>query len=154
MLKAIAHMLIGALIAAGISAAFAVGTAPLNGFQAVDGGWLLGLANGRNRSYQYGIVAGGTTQATATQLPSDFALLEVDTAAASTGVNLPPCKQGTIVSLYNNGAQTLTVYPSVANNPTTAAQDTINNATSLSGGMATHTAELFFCAKNGNWAAK
>jgi hypothetical protein len=56
--------------------------------------------------------------------------------------------------LYNNGANTLAVYPAIANNPVTAAQDTINNGTSLSGGLATHTPEVFSCAKNGVWAAK
>lgn len=154
MFKTICNMLAGALIISAVSAAYAVGIPPTTGFGAVDGGWLFGLANGRNRSYQYAISAAGTTQTTATQLPSDFALLEVDTAASSTGVNLPFCKQGTTISLYNNGAQTLTVYPAVANNPDTSAQDTINNGTTLSGGMATHTAEMFFCAKNGVWAAK
>lgn len=154
MFKTIFNMLAGALIVTGIGAAFAVGNVPQPGFGAIDGDWLLGLANGRNRSYQYNISAAGTTQATATQLPSDVSLIEVDTAAASSGVNLPLCRQGTILSLYNNGAQTLTVYPQVNNNPATGAQDTINSGTTLSGGMATHTAELFFCAKNGNWAAK
>lgn len=155
MLKAIAHMFIGALVAACIGAAMAVtGVPPVNGYQTPDGTWLLGVVGGQNWSYQYGITAAGTTQATSTQLPAGAALLEVDTAAASSGVALPPCFQGTQVSLYNNGANTLAVYPAIANNPITAAQDTINNGTSLSGGMATHTAEIFFCAKNGVWAAK
>lgn len=127
---------------------------PATGFGTVDGTWLNGLAGGSNYSYKSGITAAGTTQATSTALPANIALLEVDTAAASTGVALPPCIQGTQISLYNNGANTLTVYPAIANNPITAAQDTINNGTSLSGGMATHTAEIFFCAKNGVWAAK
>jgi hypothetical protein len=154
-MKTIAAFICGALIAAAMGTAFAVtGQVPLNGFAAIDGTWLLGLAGGVNYSYQNAIAAAGTTQATATQLPAGIRLLEVDTAAASTGVALPPCFQGTAVSLYNNGASTLTVYPAIANNLVTAAQDTINNGTSLSGGMATHTAELFFCAKNGVWAAK
>lgn len=155
MFKSILNFLAGALVAAAVSAAFAVtGQPPVNGFQTPDGTWLLGLAGGQNRSYQFGITAAGTTQATATALPAGIALLEVDTAASSTGVNLPSCLQGTIVALYNNGANTLAVFPAVANNPVTAAQDTINSGTSLSGGMATHTAEIFFCAKNGIWAAK
>lgn len=156
MLKQIANMLAGAIIFAGISAAVAIGTPPLPGigFSLQDGQWLFGLAGGQNYSYQYGVTAAGTTQATATQLPAGFRLLEVDTAAASTGVALPPCLQGTAVSLYNNGASTLAVYPAIANNPVTAAQDTINNGTSLSGNLASHAAELFFCAKNGVWGAK
>jgi hypothetical protein len=142
------------LVFLGIIAHAAVGTAPGTGFQLVDGAWLNGLAGGLNNTYQSGLTAAGTTQATATQIPSGIYLVEVDTAAASTGVNLPPCLPGTELNLYNNGANTLSVYPAVANNPVTAAQDTINNGTSLSGGMATHTAEFFFCAKAGVWAAK
>lgn len=149
--------LLGIIIAifAATSAAFAViGTPPLGGFASVDSDWLNGLAGGHNRLFQNGFVAAGTTQATALQLPTRTALMEIDTAAASTGVALPPALQGVEIALYNNGAQTLTVYPAIANNPVTAAQDTINNGTSLSGGMATHTATIFFCAKNGVWAAK
>jgi hypothetical protein len=54
--------------------------------------------------------------------------------------------------LYNNGASTLTVYPSIVNNSITSAQDTINNTTSVT--VATHVSELFGCAKNGVWSAK
>ncbi len=155
MLKNFAHMAFGALLFAGISAAVAaVGIAPQPGFNLIDGAWLNGLAGGLNGTYQYGITAAGTTQATATQVPSAISLVEIDTAASSTGIDLPPCLKGTSLSVYNNGAQTLTIYPAVANNPVTAAQDTINNGTSLSGGLATHTPEFFFCAKDGVWAAK
>jgi hypothetical protein len=147
---------LAAVIAAASIAYATVGTPPIpsNGFGAVDGTWLNGLAGGVNSLYQYGISAAGTTQATATQLPSGIELQEVDTAAASSGVALPFCYQGTKLALYNNGAQTLTVYPNVTNNPsvTPAAQDTIDNTTSVS--VTSHTAELFFCAKNGVWAAK
>lgn len=154
MFRTIRDMLLGGVVAAAFGSAVAlVGQVPVPGFQAIDGSWLLGLASGTNLTYQYGITAAGTTQATATQLPAGIALLEVDTAAASTGVALPPCVAGTVVQLYNNGAQTLTIYPSIANNGLTAAQDTINNGTSLSGGLATHTQISFACAKNGVWGA-
>lgn len=137
-------------------AALAVGNPPLpNAGPALpDSQWLNGLANGQNASYQYGITALGTTQATATQLPAGVALLEIDTAAASTGVNLPPALPGTEISVYNNGAHTITVYPAVANNPVTAVQDTINGGTTLSGGIAANATNYFFCVKAGNWAAK
>jgi hypothetical protein len=154
MLKTIRDMVLGALCAGAITAAFAVtGNVPFNGFQAIDGTYVLGLSNGVNYSYQSGITAAGTTQATATQLPANIRLIEVDTAAASTGVNLPPALTGIAVSLYNNGAQTLTVYPAVANNPVTAAQDTINNASSFSG-PGSHVSMLCFVAKAGVWACK
>lgn len=152
MIKTILNMLAGAFVAAAVSAAFAVtGTVPQPGFQAVDGTWLLGLSNGQNYSYQSGITAAGTTQATATQLPASIYLLEVDTAAASTGVNAPPCLPGTQFVLHNNGANTISIYPAVANNPVTAAQDTINNTTSIT--LATRTPIAFACAKAGVWNA-
>lgn len=158
MFKTILNMLVGAFVCAAVGAAFAVvGTPPLpsNGFGAVDGAWLNGLAGGTNYTFQSGIVAAGTNQATGTQLPAGIFLIEVDTTASGTGVNLPPCIPGTQAVLYNNGATTLAVYPTVPNNPLTAAQDTINNATSLGAGsgLASHVSIAFACAKAGNWNA-
>lgn len=157
MFKTILNMLVGAFVCAAVGAAFAVvGTPPIpsNGFGAVDGTWLNGLAGGTNYTFQSGITAAGTTQATATQLPAGIFLLEVDTAATNAGVNLPPCIPGTQAILYNNtAAAPLLVYPTVANNPITAAQDTINSNTSLTGGLATHTSIAFACAKVGVWNA-
>lgn len=154
MLKTIRDMLFGALIVASVGSAMAlVGTPPLagSGPQLIDGTWANGLANGTNYSFQSGITAAGTTQATGTQLPAGIFLIEIDTAAASTGVNLPPCIPGTQLQIYNNGAQTVTIYPAVANNPLTAAQDTINNGTSIT--LASHVATSPACAKAGNWFA-
>lgn len=154
MFKTIRDMFLGAFVAAAVGAAHAViGQVPVPGFQTIDGGWLLGLSGGTNLTYQFGITAAGTTQATATQLNAGIALVEVDTAAASTGVALPACVAGTVVQVYNNGLQTLTIYPQIANNPLTGAQDTINNGATLSGGLATHTQISFACAKNGVWGA-
>lgn len=127
---------------------------PNNGPGLVDGTWLNGLAGGQNETNQSGIAAAGTNQATATQLPAGIAMMSIDTVASSTGVALPPCLAGTEVSIYNNGANTLAVYPTVSNNPVTGSQDTINNGPSLSGGMATHTSKFFYCPKNGVWAAQ
>lgn len=154
MLKTISGFMLGALIAGAISAALAVGQVPLPGFAAIDGTWLLGLANGVNYSYQFGLTAVGTNQATALQLPSGIYLMEVDTAGSggATGVALPPCLQGTQTFLNNNTAFTIDVYPAVANNPITAAQDTINNTTSTT--ITTYAVKTFSCAKNGVWSAK
>ena len=152
MIKTILNMLAGAAVCAAVTAALAIGTPPGTGPSLIDGAWLNGVVGGQNWLYQYGVTAAGTTQATATALPLGIALVEVDTTASSTGVNLPPCLPGTALSLYNNGANTLAVYPAVANNPISAAQDTINNTTSFS--IATHVSGLFFCAKAGVWAAK
>lgn len=152
MFKTIRDMLLGALLVAAIGHASALtGNPPQNGPGLVDGTWLNGLANGQNYSYQSGITAAGTTQATATQLPAAIYMLEADTVAGSTGVNAPPALPGTQFILYNNGSNTLTIYPAVANNPTTAAQDTINNATSIT--LTAHTSIAFACAKAGVWNA-
>lgn len=155
MLKTAINMLIGALITAAVSTAFAVtGNVPLPGFQAVDGTWLLGLAGGTNYTYQSGITAAGTTQATATQLNAGIYMLEVDTAGTTgLGVALPPCVPGTQLILYNNGGNPIIVYPAIANNLLTAAQDTINSVTTLSGNLASHAPIAFACAKAGNWNA-
>jgi hypothetical protein len=152
MLKTIRDMILGAIICAAIGAAMAtVGTPPGTGPSLIDGAWLNGLAGGSNYTYQYGISAAGTTQATGTMLPTGIYLIEIDTVASSAGVNLPPCIPGTQMQIYNNGANTLTIYPAVANNPLTSAQDTINNTTTLS--LSSHTATSPACAKAGNWYA-
>lgn len=153
MLKSILQFALGAFVAAAIGyAAASVGNPPGNGYALPDGVWLNGVAAGMNSTYQYGLTAAGTTQATATQIPSGYKLMEFDTVGSSTGAALPFCYQGTEFGIYNNGASTLTVYPNATNNPTTSAQDTIDNATSVT--LLTHTAEVIFCAKNGVWAAK
>src|SRR5271157_3012954 len=147
MLKTLRDVLFGALVAGAVGAAMAtVGTPPPpnTGPALVDGVWLNGVIGGLNYSYQSGISAAGSAQTNATQLPSNIYLLETDTVAGSTGVNLPPALQGTALLLYNNGGSTLTVYPAVANNPVTAAQDTINNGTSVS--VSSHAGALFFAA--------
>ena len=141
-----------ALLAGGIAALAATGTPPGTGPQLVDGVWLNGLAGGVNNAYVSGITAAGTTQATCTPLAAGYYLNEADTVASSTGLCLPFAYAGTDMLFYNNGAQTVTIYPSIANNPLTAAQDTINNTTSVS--VTSHSSEAFSSAKNGVWFAK
>lgn len=58
-----------------------------------------------------GITAAGTTQATATPLPA--ANNFIGTAAASSGVILPPGNLGDEIFVFNGGANTLAVYPPV-----------------------------------------
>ena len=132
------------------------GQAPLKSGeeQLVDGRWLLGLAGGENFSYALGVTATGTTQSGAAQLPSNALLVDVDASTASTGlgVALPFAVPGTALLLYNNTANNISVYPNAVNNPKTAAQDTINNTTSVT--VNAHTSEIFFCAKVGVWGAK
>ena len=136
-----------------VSAALAVvGTPPGTGPALQDGVWLNGLAGGLNWLSQSGVSAAGTNQATCTALNGAVELLEIDTAAASTGACLPTAVPGTELKIYNNGAQTVTIYTAVANNPVTAAQDTINNSTSKT--IAQHVSVTFWCAKAGVWAAQ
>lgn len=129
---------------------------PNNGPGLVDGTWLNGLAGGQNQSYQAGIAAAGTSShATSTQLPAGIALIEVDTVAANSGVSLPPAVAGTSIAVFNSTATTLTVYPSISNNPATGSQDTINGGASFSAtGASGGTVSVFICAKTGVWGAK
>lgn len=136
---------------AGVAIA-ATGVVPNPGPQLIDGTYVQGLANGVNSSYQYGITAAGTTQATAYQLPANITLIEVDTVAANSGVNLVSALAGTEVSIYNNGSQTLTVYPTTLTNPVSNAADTINNGSSTT--VLSHNALYCFSAKSGIWACK
>lgn len=155
MFKKLAGLLLGAFICAAATGALAAtGVQPQNGFGTVDGTWLNGLAAGQNSTYVYGLTATGSTQAGALQLVPGNTLIEVDTVASSTGVALPTAIQGTEISIYNNGANTLTVYPAIANNGQTGSQDTINNGTSFFGGVASHGSVYCFSAKTGVWACK
>lgn len=154
MFKSIGFMLIGVFVAGLVTAALAVvGQPPLpaTGLGLVDGTWLNGLAGGSNWSYQYGFTAVGTAQASALQLPANIHLLEVDTSGSGggTGVALPTCVAGTEIMLSNNTAYTFVVYPSIANNPLTAAQDKINNSTSTT--ITTYSKKILTCAQNGVW---
>lgn len=141
-----------ALVLLGFFAHAVVGTPPEPGPRLVDGTWLNALASGQNWDFQSGLTAVGNSQATALQLVAGNYQYEVDTAAASTGVALPACSAGTSLIIYNNGANTITVYPSITNNPATGAQDTILNTTSTT--QATHTQKMYSCAKTGVWGAQ
>jgi hypothetical protein len=114
----------------------------------VDQSWLLGLAGGANRNNVNGITAhSGGTKAAAFQLPANVALIEVETVAADNdSVLLPQAKAGTVVAVFNAGDHTLGIYGK--------GTDTINSvATATQYSLATTVAALFFCAKDGAWAA-
>lgn len=126
-----------------------VGIAPTNGSGPglQDGGWLLGVAAGNNRAYKNGIVAhAGGTKAAAFQLPAGVQIMQVDTTATNgDSVLMPAAVQGQIVMVFNNGAATLDIYG--------RGTDTINGAaTANAHTLATLTAAVFFCGKNGAWA--
>ena len=121
---------------------------------ALDNGLRLGdiqaivnsLINNNGLSTSYGIIATGTTQATATQLTS--VINQVDTTPSGTGVNIPSSK-GRITTPYkfciviNNGANTLIVYPAAGTT------DTINATTSVT--LTSGNGALFASAKGGIW---
>jgi hypothetical protein len=154
MKKLFAAIAIVALVCSSMIAYAVTGRSPPanGGFRMMDSAYVLGIAQSINHTFTNGITATGTTQATATVIASGFALVEIDTVAASTGINLPPALPGIMIHFYNNGANTLTLYPAVANNPISAAQDTINNGTSTT--LATHTALSCFSAKAGVWGCR
>ena len=157
MIKTVRDMLIGGALcfvaALSFSAYAVVGTPPIpaTGPGLVDGTWLNGLASGQNFLFQNGLTAVGTNQATALQLVPGSRFYEIDTSGSGggTGIALPPCVAGAEVSIVNNTAYTIDIYPAIANNALTAAQDTIQNTTSTS--QTTYTKKTYVCAKNGVW---
>lgn len=142
---------VAAVLALGGAAYAVTGIPPGTGPSLIDGRWLNALAGGVNYSFASGIAAAGTTQATSTPLPTMARLISVDTVAAGAGVSLPPAIAGTQISLYNSSANTLTIYPSIINNPKTGVQDTIDS-TLTSETIASHQHGFLFCAKTGNWS--
>ena len=56
-----------------------------------------------------GLTATGSTRADALQLKHIYN--SIDTAAAGTGVLLPPTQMGATIYIANSGAQTIKVYP-------------------------------------------
>lgn len=127
-----------------------IGFPPAPSFNLIDGDWLNGLAGGHNLAFANGLIAVGTNQATALQLPDRVAILEIDTAAGGTGVALPAALAGVNIFVINNTANTVVAYPSIANNPVTNAQDTFNNA-ATSFNLTAHAGFGITCGKNGLW---
>lgn len=103
-------------------------------------------------NFQSGISAAGTTQAGATQLTNQIAV--VNTVAAGAGVALPGLvvsntsqSAGVQVAVVNNGANPLLVYP-----PVGATNDTINGQVSTAGvSVFPGTVANFVSAANGVW---
>lgn len=125
-----------------------IGEVPLNSFQLVDGAYVYGISQGHNLVFQNGLTAIGSNQAGSLQLADRIAVLEIDTSSASTGAALPLAIQGVVITVINNTANNITIYPSIANNAA-GNQDTINNTTSYT--LNAHTAQGFTCGKTGVW---
>lgn len=87
------------------------------------------------------LTATGTTATDALQLSAVYNT--VSTAAASTGVKLPPTEAGATVVVNNDGANTLTVYP--------ATGSTIDGAASVT--IATTKRRIFFGVTATKWTS-
>lgn len=127
-----------------------IGRIPTGDQQLIDGRFVNGITQGQNNVFQNGITAIGANQAGAVQLANLVSFFEIDASSASTGAAMPIASAGTAVTVMNNTANNITLYPSIVNNPATAAQDTFNNA-ATSYTLNAHTAQGFTCAKNGIW---
>lgn len=89
------------------------------------------------------VTALGANQATAAQLPN--ANNVINSAAAATGVRLPPANPGSEVWLYNTSGQTVSIYPFEA------AGVTVNGAASIT--LATAKALVLKCFTGSAWAS-
>ena len=90
------------------------------------------------------LTATGTSQTDAYQIGADVS--QFDTVAASTGAKLiPGCAPGDELWLFNNGAQTLTVYPPTG--------EQINDGTVTTGGfsVAANKGAVFKKSSSLNW---
>jgi len=126
----------------------AIGIIPHTGFQEMDGDFINGITQGHNFTFQNGLTAIGTNQATSLQLADLVSFLEVDTSSASTGAALPFALAGMTITVINNTANNITIYPAINNN-SLGAQDKINNTTSYT--LNANTAQGFTSGKTGVW---
>ena len=113
-----------------------------------DGQWLNGLAGGGNNSYTNALVAhSGGTKAAALQIAASIKIVFFGTVAADhDSALLPAAKTRSMVLVYNGGASILDLYGK--------GTDTINGvATATAYSLNANTSALFFCGKDGQWAA-
>jgi hypothetical protein len=138
-----------------------IGFPPQEGFELIEGRYLLGIAGGQNRAYESGLTAhAGGTQAAGLVIPSGFELVEFDTVAnAADSAVLPfATTPGTIIVVINSTATSMDVYANPGTNPVTGAADKLNGSTSAAvavaaGNTTTPAAVRFYCAKAGVWQA-
>ena len=108
----------------------------------VGAGFSAGQAKGFAGGVAGTVSAAGTTQGTATALTASKNL--VTTVAASSGVSVPLAEIGDDILIYNDGANTLTVYP-----PTSGK---INNAATNGGvSLATETCIVLTRMSSTQW---
>lgn len=127
-----------------------------------DFGWLLGLAGGDNHLTQtvVAFAGGGAANATVmgamnTQGTQQAALVEITTVVtAGDSCQLPQASAGKMLCVFNKTANASDIFANPNVNKATATTDTINalaTATALS--IAAGSRILFFCPKDGHWAA-
>ncbi len=75
----------------------------------MSGGFSAGQAIALAGDIASNVTAAGSTQGTATAIKASINY--IGTAAASTGVILPAAQPGDSLTIYNGGANTLTIYP-------------------------------------------
>lgn len=129
---------------------------PGGGPALIDQTWSLGIAQGRNFTYQNGITAKASgTQATAIQLVPGAFIFEVDTCANSgDSIKLFAALPGHQLTIYNNGAQTLDVYAYDGfSNGVTAGDKINNNSNATAYQLTAQQAAQFSCGKAGLWTA-
>ena len=124
----------------------------------LDQTYVLGIAQGRNFTYQNGITAKASgTQAAATQIVVGAFLYEVDTCANDAdSVKLFPALPGHSFVVANATGHTLDIYASDGYNGATgsSAADKINNSSNVTAyQLTTYQTALFMCGKAGVWQA-
>lgn len=137
-----------------------VGVVPTSGGgpALIDQTWALGVAQGRNMTYQAGITAhAGGTQAAAYQIVPGASIYEVDTCASNAdSIKLFAALPGHEISILNNTGSTLDIYAYDGWNGATSssAADKINNSSnSTAYQLTTYQCATLFCAKAGVWIA-
>lgn len=126
-----------------------------------DFNWLNGLAGGDNQYCQSVTARAGGGQATATPIGTPNAqgiqasLIEIQVVAtAGDSVQLPQAVKGKSMSVFNSTATSANAFASPNTNKATGALDTINGAANANAfAIAAGARVLFFCPRDGIWAA-
>ena len=127
-----------------------------------DFNWLLGLAGGDNRLCQDTVVAfAGGGQASAVEIGGMNAqgyqtqlVCLTTVATAGDSCKLPQAMKGKILLVYNSTATSANLYASPSTNRATGNTDSINGgANNAAYALAANKAALFFCPRDGIWAA-
>lgn len=130
---------------------------PNGDFGLISQQWAYNLAAGNNWIYTSGVTAhAGGGQTSATPLPPNAFLIEVDTVATTgDSVVLPYCLKGDASLLRNAGGASMNVFANPGTNPNTGTLggDSINgSANTASYAVGSNNSAVVFCAKDGVWS--